>query len=158
MAKGELERGDPGAQMRRSRHGLFHTGDMVGPRGTGGREVGKVAGHRLYDRSCKNGRRRRISNLPVCDRQKDMKTPIRFHVDYQQAGRFIVHVYKVSVTSNLRILVDGSVAGEFPFDANPPKDPNVKPAYKSTTFVEQYHIYGAIFDTDARSPFRQAST
>jgi hypothetical protein len=45
--------------------------------------------------------------------------------------------------------VDGQVVKEFAFDANPPKDPSVKPLYKSTDYVTAYHIdkYQAIFDT-----------
>jgi len=76
------------------------------------------------------------------------RLPLRFHVNYPVPGRFIVRVNEVSVRSNLRVLIDGQLAGAFEFDSNPPTDASIKPAYKSTRFEEEYKIYLATFDSD----------
>ncbi|MDR3710051.1 MAG: DUF5060 domain-containing protein [Capsulimonadaceae bacterium] len=78
----------------------------------------------------------------------DLRSPLRFIADYPVAGKFVVHVYQVSQSSQLRLLVDGKEAATFALDANPPKDPAVTPEYKTTEFNSVYSIYQAIFDRD----------
>ena len=74
-------------------------------------------------------------------------TPV-FHVKYEHAGRFILHVDTVSSRVKIRFLLDGNPVGEVALSATPPTDPTVKPEYESTAFQKEWSIYQARYNKD----------
>jgi len=48
--------------------------------------------------------------------KQDLRTRVVFHVDYPESGKFIVHIDKVSLSANLRFLLDGKEDTVFKFD------------------------------------------
>lgn len=92
-------------------------------------------------------------NLPITaflysPGKPEMRTTPLFHVNYERAGRFSIHVNTVSNSSTIQILLDGKVARELKLDAAPPVDPKVKPEYQSTELSKQWNVYQAIFNRE----------
>ena len=79
----------------------------------------------------------------------ELRAPLRFHVNFKRAGRFILNVNTVSNFANVRFLIDEQQVSEVKLDAAPPKDANTKPDYVSTkNFPEYGGIYQAQFNKD----------
>ncbi|HEX2949987.1 MAG TPA: DUF5060 domain-containing protein, partial [Armatimonadota bacterium] len=75
--------------------------------------------------------------------KQDLRTPFIFHVDYSQAGQFILRVNTVSSQCRLCVMLDGKILREIPISAVPPTDTNVKPEYERTEFKPEWNIYQA---------------
>jgi hypothetical protein len=78
----------------------------------------------------------------------DLRTTPELEVNFEQPGRFILHVDRVSSFIHLRILLNGVPVRDLRLSARPPSDPSVKPEYAETQFMQEYNDYQARFDRD----------
>ena len=79
------------------------------------------------------------------DMKPELRTPLKFHVDYPTAGRFEFKVNSVSTQAHVNVTVDENIVLDKSLSADPVKAGET-PEYASTKLRPEYNSYQATFN------------
>ena len=88
-----------------------------------------------------------FSQTLFADSKKDLKAPLRFHVDYGEDGVMVVRVGKVSARGKLEVLLDGRPHWTRELPCGPGDG-----EWKEAKFEEQWGIWQCVYDRDYEVP------